>query len=186
MHRREALAFLGTAVLAPLLAPLSAQERYALGEHLHARLARKTPSAGALTAAQMALVVALADTLLPRTDSPGAVDVGVPAFVDLLLSEWYVDAERDEILTGLDGFDQRSRAATGKAFADLAQADRDGFLATIDGKPGAKGTVEAAWRRLKEAMVYGYVTAEPIATRLATMPIIPGRFDGCTPVGGAQ
>lgn len=186
MHRREALAFLGTAVLAPLLSPLSAQERYALGERLHARAQGNRAAGQALTAAQLALVSALADTVLPRTDTPGGVDVGVPAFVDLLVAEWYSDADRDQLLNGLAGFDERCRTATGKGFADLGQPERDAFLTTIDGKPGEKGSVEAAYGRLKDTMVYGYVTAEPIATRRATTPIIPGRFDGCVPVGGAQ
>ena len=186
MHRREALAFLGTAVLAPLLSPLSAQERYALGEGLHGRIAREPASGQALSAAQMALVTTLADTVLPRTDTPGAVDVGVPAFVDLLVAEWYGDADRDELLKGLDGFDERCRAVAGKNFADLAEPERAVFLATIDGKPGEKGSMEAAYRRLKEAMVYGYLTSKPIADLVRTTPIIPGRYDGCTPVGGAR
>lgn len=183
MHRREALAFLGAAVLAPLLSSLSAQERYALGERLHQRVAGVRPPGRALTAAQLALVTSLADTILPRTDTPGALDVGVPAFVDLLVGEWYGDADRDQLLTGLDGFDARCVTAAGKSFAELAQPEREAFLATIDGKPGGTGTVEGAYSRLKEAVVYGYVTSEQIATRLATMPIIPGRFDGCVPVG---
>jgi gluconate 2-dehydrogenase gamma chain len=186
MHRREALAFLGTAILAPLVSPLSTEERYALAEGLHARIARNQAPGQALTAAQMALVTALADTILPRTDTPGALDVSVPAFVDLLVAEWYGDDDRDELLKGLDGFDERCRTATGKNFADLTEPGRADFLATIDGKPGAKGSVEAGYRRLKSAIVYGYVTSEQIGTRLATMPIIPGRFDGCIPAGGAQ
>ncbi len=186
MLRRDALAFLGTAVLVPLLAPLSAQERYVLGEGLHARLAGNQAAGRALTPAQMALVTALADTILPRTDTPGALDVGVPAFVDLLVAEWYSDEDRDGLLKGLGGFDERCRAALGRNFAELTVRERAGFLATIDGKPGEKGSVEAAYRRLKDAIVYGYVTSQEIGTRLATTPIIPGRFDGCTPVGGAQ
>ena len=184
MHRRDALAFLGTAVLAPLLSPLSAQDRFALGERLHRHSGEGRLLA--LTPAQMATVVALADTILPATDTPGAVEVGVPAFIDLLVAEWYGDDDKAEVLHGLDGIEERCRAATGKGFADSDPPARASFLATIDGKPGEKGSLEAAYRRLKEAIVYGYVTSEQIGTRLATTPIIPGRFDGCIPVGGSQ
>lgn len=186
MHRREALAFLGTAVLAPLLSPLSAQERYALGTGLHRRIvAGKTPLL-ALTPAQMATLVALSDTILPATDTPGAVEVGVPAFIDVLVAEWYGDDEKAELLRGLDGIEERSGSAGGRGFADGDAANRAAFLATIDGKPGEKGSVEAGYQRLKEAIVYGYITSEPIALRMATTPIIPGRFDGCIPAGGPR
>jgi gluconate 2-dehydrogenase gamma chain len=181
MHRREVLGFLGAAVLGPALSPLSAQDRWALGARIHERAGRIPLLA--LTPAQMATLVALSDTILPRTDTPGAVDVGVPAFIDLLIAEWYGDDEKAEMLRGLDGIESRATAATGKGFAESDPAGRASFLATIDGKTGEKGSLEAAYRRLKDTIVFGYVTAEPVARLLATTPIIPGRFDGCTPVG---
>src|SRR4051812_3904635 len=47
---------------------------------------RARPAAQALhlRPEQSAIVSAVADRILPRTDTPGAVDVGVPAFIDLL------------------------------------------------------------------------------------------------------
>ena len=46
-----------------------------------------------LTAAQADRLVVVVDRILPPTDTPGASDVGVPAFIDRLLAEW---AEPDE------------------------------------------------------------------------------------------
>jgi hypothetical protein len=184
MQRREVLSFLGAAALAPLLAPLSPEQRWAVGADLHARLAGAAGAGRALSAARMALVTALADTILPRTDTPGAVDVGVPAFVDLLLAEWYPDDEKRDLLAGLDALDARARSAGGKPFAELDQAGRAGVLGTVDGKEGAAGSPEGAYRKLKEAIVFGFLTAKPIGEMTATMPIIPGRFDGCVPISG--
>ena len=182
MQRREVLGFLGAAALSPLLAALSPEERWALAARLHARLAGPIQAGRALSAAQMALVTALADTILPRTDTPGGVDVGVPAFVDLLFAEWYPDDERRDLLAGLDALDERARSAGGKSFAELDATSRSGVLDGVDGKDGAAGPAEAAYRKLKEAIVFGFLTAEPIATTIRTTPIIPGRFDGCVPL----
>jgi hypothetical protein len=184
MQRREVLSFLGAAALAPLLAPLSPEQRWAVGADLHARLAGAAGAGRALSAARMALVTALADSILPRTDTPGAVNVGVPAFVDLLLAEWYPDDEKRDLLAGLDALDARARSAGGKPLAELDQAGRAGVLATVDGKEGAAGSPEGAYRKLKEAIVFGFLTAKPIGEMTATMPIIPGRFDGCVPISG--
>jgi len=181
MHRREVLGFLGAALLGPALSPLSAQDRCALGARIHERAGRIPLLA--LTPAQMATLVALSDTILPKTETPGAVDVGVPAFIDLLIAEWYGDDDKAEMLRGLDGIEERARATTGKGFAESDSAGRAAFLATIDGKDGEKGSLESAYRRIKDTIIFGYVTAEPVAKLLATTPIIPGRFDGCTPVG---
>lgn len=182
MHRREVLSILGAASIAPLLTPLSAQDRYTLGAGLHQRLGASRLGMQALTPAQMATLVALCDNIIPTTETPGAVDVGVPQFIDLMVAEWYGDDDKAEILGGLDGIAERHRAATGKGFTEVYPAGRAEFLASIDGKDGERGSVEAAYRRLKDAIIFGYLTSEPVAKLLATTPIIPGRFDGCVPV----
>jgi len=40
-----------------------------------------------LTASQRAIVSGVIDVMIPRTDTPGAVDVGVPGFIDLMLRD---------------------------------------------------------------------------------------------------
>jgi hypothetical protein len=183
MHRRQILSVLGTAALAPLFAPLSARERWAAGTSLHDRATRQA-GGRALSPAQMALVTALADTVIPRTDTPGAVDVGAPAFVDLLLAEWYPDQERQEILAGFDAWDARCREAQGNSFAALDESGRIAFLTVVDAETGPAGSPAGAYAAIKSAIVFGYVTSKQVAEAHRTTPIIPGRFDGCVPVGG--
>jgi len=185
MHRRDALRFLGAATLAPLLTPLSGSQRWALGRELHRRLA--AGQAGqALSATQMAQLRALADAILPRTDTPGGLDVGAPEFVDLLLAEWYPDADRDRLIAGLDALDARCRAAKGKSFAELDGAARAEFLGTVDGVRGEAASPERAYSTVKEQLIFGFLTSKPIAELVRTTPIIPGRFDGCVPLRGTQ
>ena len=44
---------------------------------------------------QLAFIGAIADTIFPRTDTPSATDVRVPAFVDVVVSENFRDADRE-------------------------------------------------------------------------------------------
>ncbi|MEO7522208.1 MAG: gluconate 2-dehydrogenase subunit 3 family protein, partial [Gemmatimonas sp.] len=39
-----------------------------------------------LAPAQQSLIAVLADAILPRTETPSATDVGVPAFIDVIVS----------------------------------------------------------------------------------------------------
>lgn len=185
MQRREALRFLGTAALAPLLAPFSARERFALGRRMHQQLA--AGAAGrSLSASQLVQVRALADTILPRTDTPGALDVGAPEFLDLLLAEWYPDDQRQQLLSGLDALDVRCRETQGKPFAELDAGGRAQFLALIETVHPETGPPEDTYVRVKQQLVFGFLTSKPIAELTRTTPIIPGRFDGCIPIGGAR
>src|SRR4051812_24944206 len=72
-----------------------------------------------LTDAQLQLVGAIADTILPRTDIPSATDVGVPAFVDVIFSENLDDAERAAGVAGLEAIDAKAKSESGAAFVNL-------------------------------------------------------------------
>ena len=62
----------------------------------------------------MGIVSAVADIMIPRTDTPGAVDVGVPGFIDLMLRDVYTQADRDRYLAGLAEFDAAAVSENGK------------------------------------------------------------------------
>jgi hypothetical protein len=185
MHRRDALRFLGAAAIAPLVVPLSTDERWSLGESLHRRITRGAQAGRALSAVQMAEVQALAETIIPRTDTPGAADVGASEFVDLLLAEWYPDAERQQLLGGLDALSERFRGTHGNVLAGLPAEARQSAVGSIDGVQGSAGSAEWAYARIKDGLVFAFLTSEPISRIVNTMPIMPGRFDGCIPVEGA-
>ena len=79
MERRDLLRALGSAAAFSLL-PRTAEVAWATVT------ASPGASLRALTARQGALVGAIADTILPRTDTPGATDVGIQAFVDVIVA----------------------------------------------------------------------------------------------------
>ncbi len=184
MQRRDLLRTLGAAALGSLLAPLSPEERLALGRRLHARLAPRA-ELRLLDREQAALVTALADTLLPRDDTPGALDAGAVEFYDLLLAEWHTFEEREAHLAGLRDLDARCRAATGTGYAAASPESRAAFLATVDGSEGPAGSAEAAWARLRAVTIFAWSTSQPILEGPFKSPLIPGRFDGCIELSGA-
>ena len=111
MERRDLLRAFGAAT-ALALVPHDAVAAWA-------RVASGLRPTGGLSDAQLALVGAIADMILPRTDTPSATDVGVPAFVDVIVTENYGDAERATFLAGLDAIDAQAKSAGGAAFVDL-------------------------------------------------------------------
>lgn len=88
----------------------------------------RTPAAGeayayqTLGEPQQRTLAALVDQIIPATDTPGAADVGVPQFVDLMLTEWYAPEERDGFLAGLDAVDGRAEGGSFAALDGEAQA----------------------------------------------------------------
>ncbi len=172
MHRRDLLQILGACSVLPFV-PREAGAAIAFGRRLHQGVHRD--GLEALTADQAALVTAIADQIIPRTDTPGASDVGVTAFIDHLLAHWYEDDARDHFITGLAAIERRA----GGRYLDLAPERQVAFLTLLDGVKGEPGSAESAFAMLKSLTVYGYFTAEKVVKEVTKEPIIPGRFDGC-------
>jgi hypothetical protein len=68
---------------------------------------------------ELAVVSRIADIMIPRTDTPGALDVGVPAFIDSMLKDVYSQDARDRFLRGLHDFDATAQQAQHKPFVML-------------------------------------------------------------------
>jgi hypothetical protein len=122
----------------------------------------------ALSGEELAVVSTVADILLPRTDTPGALDVGVPAFIDTLLKEAYLPEERSHFLEGLREFDAAARRSAGKPFVELdPQAQR---LLVQQFQEAAVAEARAAQDREQEEVVRELKSAEPLAQRTELAP----------------
>jgi gluconate 2-dehydrogenase gamma chain len=84
-----------------------------------------------LDARQFGLLSAVADTIVPRTDTPGAVDAGVPALFDGLLKNWASPKRREELLAALEAIGRLSQQ-DGQPFAALSAERRHALLAEYD------------------------------------------------------
>ncbi len=72
----------------------------------------------------MDIVTEIADIIIPKTDTSGALDAGVPAFIDSVLADVYPKDAQERFSAGLDEFDAAAGAG-GKAFLEQ-RAGRSG------------------------------------------------------------
>src|SRR5262245_40575365 len=144
MNRRDLLRSLGAAAAVALL-PREAAAAWA-------RVASGAVPADGLTDKQLALVGAIADAILPRTDTPSATDVGVPAFVNVIVSENYTEADRATFVAGLDALDaQLTRAGTATAAVEAIESLTD-----------RRSEPARTYWRLKGLVIHGYFTSERV------------------------
>lgn len=174
MDRRDLLRALGSATALALLPAdtIAAWSRVASGLR---------PSEG-LSDAQIALVGAIADTILPRTDTPSATDVGVPAFVNVVVGENYTDADRTAFLAGLDAIDALATSSAGASFTQLAPDARGRAIESIESSKDRRSEPARTYWRLKGLILHGYFTSERVMTDVLHVEVMPGRFDGSAPM----
>jgi gluconate 2-dehydrogenase gamma chain len=193
VDRRQFLeSIAGFSTLVPGLALLPVAAQAAFAEELHAR-ARTVTALRTLSPAQDATLSCIAEILLPETDTVGARGVGVNRFIDLLLTEAMLETERDKFLAGLDAIGARSQELYQAPPARATREQQQALIAALDAQlparvptpaethslASAPMTAERGYATLKQLVVLGYFTSEPVARGLIKAPIIPGRYDGC-------
>ena len=140
---------------------------------------------GFLTPAEMATVTAMADQILPKTDTPGALDVGVPAFIDRMLAGYYTDKERGIIRAGLTQVSTDAAEFRGKPFAALTPDEQVSLMKTYDQRAYTVADPAAPphfFRMIKELTLLGFCTSKVGATTLMRYEQTPGPFKGDVPV----
>jgi hypothetical protein len=200
MQRREVLRLLAAGAALPVLSP-------GLLAHLQEAQAQvgSTYKLRTLSPQQNALVVAMIDLIIPVTDTPGAKAARVNEFIDVILTDWANDDERQAFLNGLANIDKRSRELFGKDFVDASVEQQTTLLRAIDdaamaARPNRRlarhgNTIPEErdkqlqgnfWDVFKGITVHGYYTSEIGFTQEENLQIIPGAYHGCVPLTGKK
>jgi hypothetical protein len=133
----------------------------------------------ALSSDQTQVIALIAEVILPRSDTPGATDVGVPAWIDLVLAEYFSGPRRAAFLADLSAIDQLALSTSGASLIGLKHDDLMKVMDSLDAACGSKDLTAAqrGYVQLKELIVYGYFTSKPVQQDLLKVVIVPGRFD---------
>lgn len=133
-----------------------------------------------LAPAQARIAAAIVDRIIPRTDTPGAADVGVPAFIDRLYGEFMSDAERQLLIKGLTDVETAAKSAQGASFSSLPADRQDEVLQGIARAEGDRD--QGAFALIRSVTVLGYFTSEQVGRNVLHYDPVPGRYDPCIPI----
>ncbi|MBW8773842.1 MAG: gluconate 2-dehydrogenase subunit 3 family protein [Stenotrophomonas sp.] len=131
----------------------------------------------------------IAETILPRTRTPGAKDAGAGLFMATFVSDCYTARQQATFRAGLTDIDKRA----GGRFVSLAPQARTELLRVLDAEAKAKshtaevtetGTPEEGeamphyFTMLKQLAIFGFFTSKVGATGVLQYVAVPGRYDG--------
>lgn len=148
-----------------------------------------------LDAPRFKLLTAFADTIVPATDTPGAVAAGVPAKLDGMLATWASPEGRKAIVEALDRIDVAAQGTMEKGFAALSPADREAVLRPHDIAALAKvpppavlpkrlnpfapanWVADSGYLKAKELVVSLYYSSEIAMTQELIYEHVPGTWE---------
>jgi hypothetical protein len=177
MHRRELLKLIAAATGCALVGMESALAAPAVRTSFPAH--------------DLATLDEIAETIIPRTDTPGAKDAAVGAFIARYAQACYEPAQLRSLQQGIAAIDARMRAQAGVDFLRASPAQRHVLLTTIDreAKHQVKDATQAAphyFTLMKQLTLLGFFTSEPGSTRVLRYRPIPGKYKGYVPYQKGQ
>ncbi len=139
------------------------------------------------TEEQAGLVSEVAAIIIPKTDTPGAKEVGVPAFIDQLIKQCYKKEDQDRFIAGLAEFDEGAKKAYGDSFLDLETAKQKEYVkkahdSALDASKAGTVKDKPFILMVKELTVVGFYTSEEGARKILQYAPVPGAFHGCVPM----
>lgn len=125
-----------------------------------------------LTKQQMLLVARISDIIIPVTDTPGAIDAGVPYFIDHMTANWMNKTDSSLLISGIDKVDAEAKAKHGRGFLTLDSNIQIDIVQALDDNLKQ----EPAYKLLKKLTVIGYYTSKIGMTVELNYDPIPGPY----------
>lgn len=139
------------------------------------------------SADQTDLLAAVVDIIIPRTGTPGALDAGVPRFIDLMFRDVYTKEDQQRYLHSMATFQK----ANEKPFLLLDPAQRKAQItqlhtkALADPKIGDSTSAANFVLMSKKLTMLGFFLSQPGCTEVLQYVAVPGAFHADIPLSEA-
>lgn len=198
MKRRE---FLQCAAI--LITGASASQLgFSLSEEQQAFLANapnfNTTVVDYFTPQQRKIVAAMTEIIIPRTDTPGAIDAGVPRYIELMAANWLNAEESASFTAGLQDIETRIPMEYGSAFDQLDSAQQLEIMEALEDAASDSpwyefGNVMREFIsdapficQFKELTVWGFFTSEKGGSQVLRYNPMPMYFNGDVPLASGD
>jgi gluconate 2-dehydrogenase gamma chain len=115
-----------------------------------------------LSERELAFIAAIAECIIPATDTGGASAAAVAPFIGYLYSDWLLAAEQHDFHRGLEELAASAEKALGQPFVASSEKQQAVLLSEWDANAFERMPQDAPrpfFRRLKELVVVGYYTS---------------------------
>ena len=144
---------------------------------------------------QAKLIGELAETILPKTKTPGAKDLKLDQFIDKMIKQVLSKEDQQGFLIGMEAFELEAKELNGKIFIDSSPEQRDKLLTRLEQEtekqPGSIWGFSLEknpnplpfYRRVKELTLLGYYTSMEIGKKVLVYDPVPGQYIADMPLG---
>ena len=129
----------------------------------------------------------VAETIIPKTTTPGAKDAAVGSFMTVMVNDCYDKKDQQTFHEGIKKLDDACQKTHKTGFMKATPEQRTSLLTTLDKeakehqKSKQKDDPSHYFTMMKQLTLFGFFTSKPGATQVLRHEPVPGRYDGALP-----
>jgi len=136
-----------------------------------------------ITFDQQTLVTDMAETIIPKTTTPGATDLNLYGFVMKMVDDCSTKKDQQAFVKGMGEFNDVPKKLFNKSFADCSKKEKEDVLNSFEKKNnGYSKELNAFYGAVKGLTVFGYTESKYFMTKEVVYELVPGRYNAYFPV----
>jgi hypothetical protein len=138
----------------------------------------------ALSTEQQQVISLLSERIIPKTDTPGAIEAGVPEFINVIVTDWYTCDERRDFLSGINEMESYCLQQFNCSLVQATSSQHDLVLAEFESKVERNKDSDRSsiFSTLRELVVVGFFTSKKGAMQALKHNHVAGQFIGDYPL----
>lgn len=139
------------------------------------------------TPEDIAFLDEIAETILPKTDTPGAKEAKVGEFMTVWVKDCYEEKDQKIFLEGMNKLNEASVQKNGKSFMESTPEQRHELLVGLDKEAKEYSKTKKPedpshyFSLMKQMTLMGFFTSKEGATKALRYVAVPGKYEGCIP-----
>jgi Ca2+-binding EF-hand superfamily protein len=133
-----------------------------------------------ISPSQDAFLAEIVETIIPKTNTPGAKDLNVHQFVQRMVKDCYDKKAQETFSKGFDLVDTSTKSNFSKMFLECDAKQR---LEVLNKMSKSENSDEKNFVQLVKGLtIQGYLKSEYVMTNIKKYEFAPARYHGCVPV----
>lgn len=145
--------------------------------------------------AQKEQIAMIAEAIIPKTDTPGAIEAGVPGWIEVIVKDCYSEAEQQVLIEGLSDLMRRCQEQHKTDIGSLKPEDQVAFLTKYQAdtrRERKERMKDGGWEpnvfidQFKDLVKICYCSSEVGATQAFEYHLVPGKWVASMPLEPGQ
>jgi hypothetical protein len=125
----------------------------------------------------------MAETIIPKTSTPGATDLNLYGFIMKMLDDCTKKKDQQIFLKGMGEFNEVPKKLFNKNFAECSKKEKEDVLRSFEKKDNNYSKdMLAFYNAVKGLTVFGYTESKYFMTKRVVYELVPGRYNAYYPV----